>query len=256
MKSSLFSFVICIIFPLCGNTLKGQTVVLSENFSGFLTGSHATPSTSDASATLDTRTQVPGWSGSGIYPAAGEIKVSTATVNGWIETPSVDLSGYGGEFRLKFDICRWPGDVTSVQVLLNGTSIGTNLTPGDNYETVTIDGSGGMAASKIRIQSISKRFYLDNFSITVNNLATGIYNNDDFPAVKIYPVPAGRMLHLENIQHVTAIEISDLSGRTVRIIKKGSDPSVQAEIEDLDTGVYIIRLVSPRGVQIMKFLKL
>jgi hypothetical protein len=256
MKKLLF-FLSASVILSCGYALKGQTLILSENFSGFSTGNHSSPSTVDASTSIDTKTQVPGWSGSGIYPAAGEIKISTATVNGWIESPAIDLSGYEGKFRVKFDICRWPADATTVQVLLNGIPIGSNITPGDSYETISIDASGGTADSRIKISALSKRFYLDNFSVSINNVATAIrYKTEYLPDINIYPVPAGNILNFENVRDIRRIEITDLSGRAVKVIENISDWSKQVDIGDLESGVYIVRMVSQKGILVKRFMKL
>ena len=239
-------------------TLPGQTIVLSENFSGFTTGSHTTPSTVDASLTsLDSKTQTIGWTGSGIYPAAGEIKVGTSATPGWIETPAIDLSADGGKFKVKIDICRWPGDATTVQVLLNGTAIGATLTPGDNFETIELTGTGGTASSKIKIQALTKRFFLDNFSVSVSNITTGIRLLDgSFPDIYIYPIPASNILNLRKTQNINRVEICDLSGKKVMMIRNTSGDEMQIDIETLGSGIYLIRFISGNRIQIKKFIKL
>ncbi len=130
MKRSLLIRRSAVIFLLVtsGLILKGQQVVFSEDFSGFTTGTHTTPSTSDISGSLDSRTGIPGWTGSKVYSAGGEIKMGTSSLTGWIETPSVNLAQ--GDLILKFDISCWPGDASTVQVYLNNHSHGECNFPG------------------------------------------------------------------------------------------------------------------------------
>jgi hypothetical protein len=140
--------------------LKGQIVVLSEDFSGFTTGTHTTPSTSDISTSLDLKMQTPGWTGSKVYSSGGEIKIGTEAISGWIETPVIDLSGNGGHYKVKFDICRWPGDATTVQISVNGTVLGT-VTPSETFETIQLTGKEG--EFQIDVESLQQGIYIMKF---------------------------------------------------------------------------------------------
>lgn len=237
--------------------LKGQTVVLTENFSGFTTGTHSAPTTYDYGGSLDSKTITPGWSGYKINSAGGEIKIGTEAITGWIETPSIDLTLNEGNFRVKFDICRWPGDDASVKVLLNGIPIGNTLIPTDNFETVEFSGTGGTASSRIKIEGLTKRFFLDNFSVTVNNLSTGMRPNDEaIPGIQIFPVPVHNILYLNRMQHVSNIEICDISGRAIKIIPNYSGEEMQLEVGNLREGIYLIRFISSKGVQVRRIIKI
>ncbi len=259
MKKSLQFCIGCISLFLSGFTLViGQTVVLSENFSGFITGTHSTPSTSDASASLDTKTQTPGWSGSKIYSAKGEIKAGTESIPGWIETPFIDLSGNDGQFIVEFDICRWPGDATTVQVSINGTILGNSLTPSDNFESVKISGSGGTSNSKIKIQALTKRFFLDNFSVTAELITTGIEENEENEEnnIRIYPVPVNHKLILHNINNINKIEISDLNGKRLYLIDNNFSNEIEVDFESMEKGIYFVRLFSGSRLIVKKVIKL
>ena len=171
MKKSLLTYLgtaITIFFVLCSNA-QGQTVLLSEDFANFTSGTHASPSGTDVSASLDTKTTTAGWTGSKIYEAGGEIKLGTSSIVGFIETPAIDLSANGGNYIVKFDIARWTGDANTVQVYVNGTTaIGDVITPTDAFQTIQISGSGGTSSSKIKIAALTKRFYLDNFYVMLD----------------------------------------------------------------------------------------
>ena len=65
---------------------------LSEDFSGFTDGTHATPGSTDISVTLNSYTQEPGWSGLKVFSAGGEIKLGSSSAAGYIITPTLVLS--------------------------------------------------------------------------------------------------------------------------------------------------------------------
>ncbi len=165
MKKSLLIRRSAVFFLLLysGLFLRGQQVVFSEDFSGFTTGTHTTPSTNDVSGALDSRTGIPGWTGSKIYSSGGEIKLGTSSITGWIETPSINLSE--GELILKFDISCWPGDASTVQVYLNNTPAGDIISPSDDFRRVLIPVPSGTASGKFKFAGLTKRFFLDNITI-------------------------------------------------------------------------------------------
>jgi hypothetical protein len=238
-------------------TSKGQTIVLAENFTGFTSGSHTTPSTSDASATLDLKTSVPGWTGNLIYSAGGEIKIGTSSTAGWIETPPIDISSENATFTVGFDIARWTGDATTVQVYLDGSPVGEIITPSDDFQKKEITLTQGTSASKIRIQGVTKRFFLDNFLIKSENVPTGIKGNvTDSREVKIFPVPASDKLTICNIQSVYNIELHDITGKLVKEIRNDGSNEVDIDLTDFNRGIYIVVLRTGAGRQILKFLKI
>lgn len=238
-------------------TSNGQTIVLAENFQGFTTGSHSTPSTSDASNSLDLKTSVPGWTGALTYPAGGEIKIGTGTISGWIETPPIDLSQGTGKYTISFDIARWTGDATTVQVYLNSTAIGGVITPGDNFQKIEISGTGGISPSRIRISSLTKRFYLDNFSVISENIVTDITSaGADEQHIKLFPVPAANTLTINNIQDVYLIDIHDITGKLIKELKPVGSDEMELDISTYRRGVYFLTLWSVNGIKQMKFIKI
>lgn len=257
MDKSLQFIIGCVILYLSGSPLYGQTVILSENFSGFTTGSHSTPSNSDASATLDSKTQIPGWSCLKVYPAGGEIKVGIENTPGWIETPPTDMSQNEGNFIVKFDICRWPNDATTVQVNLNGTAIGPVLTPTDDFQSVQITGTGGTITGRIRIQGISKRFFLDNFSILSGNVQTSLLSAENNEIkIMIYPNPVKNRLTISNIQNINQIDIFDITGKLLQSYLCHMEKEIQIGVENLNKGIYFIRLNYSEKYIVMRFVKL
>jgi hypothetical protein len=240
------------VYPI----LTGQIILISEDFSGFTTGTHSTPSTSDVSSSLDLKMHTAGWTGFKIYSAGGEIKSGTEAITGWIESPSMDLSGNGGRFEVKVDICRWPGDATTVRILHNGEIMGTLITPTDNFETILLSGEGGTINSKIRIQAVTKRFFLDNFFVITEGIPTNIPGLPESRTnIKIYPVPVNNILHLSSIQGITRIEIYNISGRLLRVLNMNRIDETQIDVESLNEGVYFIHFISGNYREVRTFIK-
>jgi hypothetical protein len=245
---SLLSFSSCLVS-------YGQNVIFSENFSGFTSGTHTTPSTSDVSGNLDAKTQAPGWSGSKIYSAGGEIKLGTSELTGWIETPLITFSGYEGELTLKFDICRWPGDATNVQVLLNGIPIGNSITPADEYMSIEIPVTPDVPSGKIRFMALSKRFFIDNVALVCQGLT---YSGDPLPesdAVAVFPNPAHDLVVILNAGEYEILEIADISGRVYKIIRINDTGRIELSLIDLPSGNYFFRFSSGKKIKVFRIIK-
>ncbi len=148
------------------------TPCLAENFDNFTAGTHATPSGTEISGSLDTYTQTTGWTGSRIYSAGGEIKIGVSGENGYIVTPTVDLTAGG---TLSFDYAKWGTDLSVIQVFhatdgVTFVQVGSNLTPTTDFQTANIDITDGTALSKIKIGTDVKRAYLDNIELTCGGI--------------------------------------------------------------------------------------
>jgi hypothetical protein len=253
MKSPLLSTGLAIAIFLFSaiSRLSAQTVIFSEDFSGFTTGTHSSPNTHDASGNLDTKTEVTGWTGYKVYSAAGEIKLGTSNVPGWIETPEINLSGYDVDLFVKFDISRWPDDATSVRVLLNGSQIGNTLTPVNEFQTVEIPITDGISSGKIKFESLEKRFYLDNIQVIAQN-PTGSWDTEiNFTNVKVYPNPTGNIITVDNVSAFNRCEIYNINGKIIIIKNINGSASIIMDLQDVTAGIYFIRLSSSCGI-IMK----
>jgi hypothetical protein len=235
--------------------LSGQSVVFTENFSGFTTGTHSSPSTYDNSGTLDTKTAVPGWTGFKIYSAGGEIKLGTSDVPGWIETPLIDLSGYEGDILIEFDISRWPDDAAIVQVSLNGSPLGNTIAPADEFQTVEIPLTEGTTTAKIKFESLAKRFFLDNLRIIVQNVTSAGTHNSLQSRVKAYPNPAGDLINIDNLNGISRLEIININGRVMKSIDLSETERVVLTLNDFSPGIYIIKFFSGRSTFTSRFVK-
>ena len=94
------------------NTLReigSEIVLVSEDFAKFTAGSEDDPDGTELSdwndGTIDAKyTQQPGWRGGFVYQAGGcaYLDVDTEEGTGWLITPTLNLSNYGGSFTIKF----------------------------------------------------------------------------------------------------------------------------------------------------------
>lgn len=221
--------------------IDAQSILFSEDFSGFSTGSHTTPSTSDASSNLDARTTVSGWTGSLVYSAGGEIKMGTSTNTGWIETPVLNLSHAGGSFIIRFDLARWTGDNTSVQVYFDNEERGPVLVPADNYQTFEIQCLSEAASGKIKFRGLTKRFYLDNLSVISSGIPASVSDAViHSPRLRMYPVPANSTVTVDNNYGFDELSILDLHGEKYISLQTDGMKVVYIDLSNLKSGLYIL----------------
>jgi hypothetical protein len=245
----------CIILLVYESTLYGQNIVFSEIFSGFTTGTHATPSTVDVSGNLDSKTQVPGWTGFKVYSAGGEVKLGTSDIAGWLETPLISFSEYTGDLVLKFDICRWPGDVTTVQILLNGALIVNSFTPTDEFQTMEVPIPQGILSGKIKFEALSKRFLIDNIVIILQNITYSGKIMTEPGAIVIFPNPTCDFVSVSNTSLYEKMDIIDIYGRICFTRKISDTERIEVSMADLAAGIYFIRLSSGKHIEVRRIFK-
>jgi hypothetical protein len=150
-------------FFLFGGSLQLNAQVLYESFA-LMTDS----TTTDISASLDSYTSTPGWTGSKVYQSTEKAKIGTSSAKGFITTPALNLAGNGGNFTIRFKARRWPNDQTQMKVFVNTTEyLVTGLNTTDMNE-FTVIATGGTAATTIKFeafQAAASRFFIDDIEI-------------------------------------------------------------------------------------------
>ena len=248
------SGIVLLLFQTFTSTC--QTTILAESFSGFTTGTHTLPSTNDLSSSLDAKTSSPGWKGNLIYSAGGEIKIGTSSNTGWIETPEIDLSATSLNYKISFDIARWPGDASTVQVYLDGASEGGVITPSDSYERKEISLPAGTAASRIKIQGLTKRFFIDNLTLTSEDIPTSVdIASADKAVLKLWPIPTSGLLKVANPGIYDKLMVCDITGRIRQIIDIKRADELRMDIGNLEPGVYIFTFISEKTRKSVKVIK-
>lgn len=150
-------------FILFGTSSHLKAQVLFEDFA-LMTDS----TTTDISASLDTYTADPGWTGSKVYPSTGKAKLGTSSIKGYITTPTLNLAGNGGNFTIRFKARKWSNDQSQIKVFVNTTEyLVTGLNNTDMTE-FTVIASGGTATTTVKFESFqaaSSRFFIDDIEI-------------------------------------------------------------------------------------------
>ena len=146
-----------------------STPVFSENFNGFTAGNTGTPDGADVSASLNTYTQTPGWTGSKVYQAGGNVKLGSSSGLGTLTSPAMDLTGTN--VKLNFSVLGWLNDATTMVVKLDGVQIATPTIVNDQttWTPVSLTITGGTTSSKITFEGAAAskgRFMLNDLVIS------------------------------------------------------------------------------------------
>lgn len=142
--------------------------IFSEGFNGF-NGDGTTLIT-----TPDTYFGQPGWDVVNTYEATLKALVGSASQQGYIASPAIDLSGTGDTF-VSFDVQKFENQNTVVQLLYaangdgNWVQLGADIALLPEMQTFSFAITGGTATSKFKIQTAAtgpgKRFYVANIAI-------------------------------------------------------------------------------------------
>ncbi len=152
-------------------------IVLNEDFFSLTGGSDAStggPLTTEITTNITTNFPT----SSKAYSAGGAVKLGTKDFSGSITSRALDLSGNGGVFSIKFDVKGWTTVEGQIKVTVGSLSAQTipyTATISGNYETKTLNFTGGQANSTIKIETTAKRAFIDNVQVlTTASVATPV----------------------------------------------------------------------------------
>jgi len=81
-------------------------------------------------------------------------------------------------------------------------------------------------------------------------------NNAVLPSFNIYPNPVHNVLYIDNLEHANRIEIYNVVGQRVRVIREVTGKKISIQTGDLNNGIYVISAFGENGVlKSMKFIK-
>lgn len=121
----------------------------------------------------------------------------------------------------------------------NGFSIAVNPTITTNY-TVTGTDFNGCSISKVFTQSVT--------------ICTGVYENADFPGLKIFPNPANEFVTVQGITSSSDISLINTLGQEVfHQVSASGNPELQ--LGQLAPGIYYIRVQSGDKTVVRKLVK-
>jgi hypothetical protein len=150
-----------------------------------------------------------------------------------------------------------------VTVLLNDSEMG--MVDGDGvYEENTIVTLTAIANTDYAFENWTCNGIVlstDNpFAFTVTNdtnivanfkSTTGISETTTSSGIVLYPNPVEDILHIQSSATIEQVTIYDMSGRMLRQVQMTNDIPVQ----DLATGVYVIKIQTKKGIEIRKIVK-
>ncbi|MBW1298987.1 lytic polysaccharide monooxygenase [Aquimarina litoralis] len=139
---------------------------------------------------------------------------------------------------------------SSPQISLSGTGI--SGLDGDYYVTID-DGNFVLVADNYTLY-----FSNSKDAPNCNTKVSDTINTDEVLAIKVYPNPAVNTLSLEQQYDLinNSVIISDINGRTIKsFIVKENTKRLPIDISDLESGLYLIRVLNPLGTdRTLKFL--
>ena len=181
-----------------GSGGSGETI-LTEDFS------KVTTSNSTAISSFDDYTQIPGWSGSTVYPNLGMVKLGSSKAAGSLQTPALAVSG---SVTVEWSAFGWSGDATTINVGVSEdggstfTETSVALTESMAVYTATFPVSGSSAIVRWQASAASKqRFFLDDISISSGAKARELDGNH----VEGFP---------KNVGNVTSYDVTGLQSST------------------------------------------
>lgn len=194
-------------------------------------------------------------------------------VHGSTDAPTVDI--IARDFATILDNVSY-GAVSGYQVVPANTTYILDVALGDDPETVV----ASYEASLTAVAGQSAVVYASGFLspdlnpegsqpfglyYTLADGTTGAFpayvmreGNDIVSDVKIYPNPTSDVLNIQLPSSFNgAIEIVDLSGKTIQSESVSTDFNevFSMNVNDLSTGIYLVKLNSANGVEVIKFTK-
>lgn len=146
--------------------------IFREEFSS-ITGGNNTNSSGSSTA----------WSGNTNFPvvaaayqAGGAVKLGTGSAIGSITSRPLDLSVNGGNFTLSYKVKGWTTVEGSIKVTV-GSVIQTNTytaVMAGGFETKTLNFTGGTTNATIKIETTSRRAFVDDVVVTSSAAATPV----------------------------------------------------------------------------------
>ncbi|WP_179334462.1 endonuclease [Winogradskyella costae] len=137
-------------------------------------------------------------------------------------------------------------------LVVNGTIVGT-IPYGDDPITTTINVNVSPVTSLVinNNSSTSNRVMFDNLSWSCGLLSVADYNLDN---LKLHPNPVKNMLTVDLKSDVsTSIEIFDILGK--RVLKHATSKTTELNLQNLKTGIYIIKITQGNSTVTKKLMK-
>jgi hypothetical protein len=117
---------------------------------------------------------------------------------------------------------------------------------------LTITDAAGCSSTFCDSSQINKS---TNSMISINVIPpaiTGINEMNNAKVISVYPNPASSVINIDGISKATPVEIYDVSGK---LLLSKQLTSHQLDISSMAKGFYFIKLITPQGNKVRKFVK-
>ncbi|MFM8459693.1 MAG: hypothetical protein ACKOB0_12280, partial [Chthoniobacterales bacterium] len=106
--------------------------------------------------------------GSNDYEAGGAVKLGTSSAAGSITSRAINLAGNGGAFTLSFKVKGWTTPEGQIKVTAGTQSqtVSYTATMSGEFETKSLNFTGGTSATTIKIETTAKRAFIDAVTVT------------------------------------------------------------------------------------------
>lgn len=102
-----------------------------------------------------------------VYEAGGAVKLGSSSAIGSMTTRAINLAGNGGAFSVSFKVKGWSSVEGNIKVTAGSQSQTVSYTAiwSDDFETKTLNFTGGTTATTIKIETTTKRAFIDDVSV-------------------------------------------------------------------------------------------
>ncbi len=172
----------------------------------------------------------------------GKINPSTGVVTNVSEVP-LPTAAYSVNAGSTID------PITGTYYFSNGSNVfGISLETGLVTSTTAINNEEGSVINMMTNYNNCLGAIATRTNTTLNLQQPNLEAN-----ITLYPNPVSTMLTITSSMAIDALEVIDMHGKTV---KSSNNPSNNLDVQDLQVGVYFLKLISGNVVENRKFVKL
>jgi len=148
------------------NNFSILPILFREEFSSITGGNNA--SSGGSGTAWAGNTNFPSSTLVKIYEAGGAVKLGTSSAIGSMISRPINLAGNGGAFTLSFKVKGWSTKEGDIKVTAGAQSqtVSYTATMSGEFETKSLNFTGGTSATTIKIETTAKRAFIDDVTVT------------------------------------------------------------------------------------------
>ena len=197
----------------------------------------------------------------GLVGSASWVQQTPLFPDNWMITPAIDVPA-GSNLYLswfaKGQDASYAEEHYSVYIGTTGNSVNdfgsavfseTTTSEWMGHNVSLADYAGQTIYVAFRHHDVSDMFYLDIDDIKISTDQVAGIDGADNVSVSVYPNPVSTVLHVEG-EGIRLVEVIDVNGSVV-----ASTSAAGINVENLASGVYMVRVVTVNGVSVQKIVK-